>query len=98
MRRAGRHCGSPPQADSFRYSEPVLSRFPAFARFIETEGDAEVLMRLRRAESIGRPLGDQRFIAALETRTNRALEPEKRGRKPRSEADEGQLELNALMP
>ncbi len=33
---------------------PMLSRFPRFAEFIETEGDVATLMRLRRAESIGR--------------------------------------------
>ena len=38
--------------------------------------------RLRAAESIGRPLGDDRFVARLERITGRLLKPGKRGPKP----------------
>jgi len=76
------------QGDGITAVDPVLSRFPRFAEFVEAEGDEVALMRLRRAESIGRPLGDDRFIAALEARTKRALKPARPGPKPRADAGE----------
>jgi putative transposase len=66
---------------------PVLSRFPRFAEFIETEADPERLERLRRAESIGRPVGGEAFIRALEAGAKRSLRPGKRGRKPSPNLD-----------
>lgn len=77
---------------------PVRERFPDFAEFIATEADPGALARLRKAESIGRPLGDERFVAALEAETGRVLTPGKRGPKPKAEAVTGQLELNTLSP
>jgi putative transposase len=68
---------------------PVLERFPRFAEFIETPPDDAQFERLRRAESIGRPLGDDAFLADLEARTGRTLKPAKRGPKPRQETDDG---------
>jgi putative transposase len=44
--------------------------------------------RLRRAESIGRPLGDETFLARLETLTRRSLKPGKRGPKPSGRGDD----------
>ncbi len=41
-------------------------------------------LALRRAESIGRPLGDARFLDKLERRLDRPLKPQKRGRKPQA--------------
>jgi putative transposase len=62
---------------------PVLERYPCFADLVEGDPDDEAFVRLRRAESIGRPLGDDGFIARLEELTHRSLKPAKRGRKPR---------------
>ena len=42
----------------------------------------ELFGRLRRAETIGRPLGGEAFIAELERLTHRTLKPAKRGPKP----------------
>ena len=39
--------------------------------------------RLRNAESIGRPLGNRKFLDRLERKTRRVLRPAKRGPKPR---------------
>ena len=61
---------------------PVLDRYPDFAGFIEREPDEMAFQRLRRAECIGRPLGDDSFIGRLETLTRRTLKPGKRGPKP----------------
>jgi putative transposase len=77
---------------------PVLERYPRFADLIGAEPDAAAVARLRRAETIGRPLGDEGFLAALEARTGRALKPAKPGPKPASrEADANDL-FNALSP
>ena len=53
--------------------------------------------RLRRAETIGRPVGSAEFVAALERQSGRRLRPEKPGRKPAATAtSDGQL--SALSP
>jgi putative transposase len=67
---------------------PVLGRYPDFAAFIESAPDEAAFERLRRAESIGRPLGDDGFIARLEALTRRTLKPGKRGPKPRADEPE----------
>jgi putative transposase len=77
---------------------PVLDRFPRFAEFIETEADPERIDRLRRAESIGRPIGDEAFMRGLEAGAGRSLKPGKRGRKPSVKRDPEPGELNALSP
>jgi putative transposase len=46
-----------------------------------------MMARLRGAESVGRPLGTGKLIAAIERKTRRVLKPAKRGPKPRGEAD-----------
>src|SRR5882672_8361127 len=61
---------------------PVRDRFPRFAELLATEPEADLFARLRAAESVGRPLGNDRFVARLERLTGRALKPGKRGPKP----------------
>ena len=49
--------------------------------------DMEAMQRaLRRAESIGRPLGTESFLGKLEVKLNRQLKPAKRGPKPAGQA------------
>jgi putative transposase len=62
---------------------PVLARFSPFRDFLDEPADPEAVERLRAAESIGRPVGDKAFLARLERRTKRTLQPAKRGPKPR---------------
>jgi hypothetical protein len=55
---------------------PIRSRFPCFADLVASDQDAadlEPFARLRAAESIGRPLGDERFPARIERMTKRDL-------------------------
>jgi len=66
--------------------KPIRERFPQFADLIESEPEADLFDGLRAAETIGRPLGSDRFLARLERVTGRALKPGKRGPKP-SEAE-----------
>ncbi|MCK6454394.1 MAG: transposase [Alphaproteobacteria bacterium] len=63
----------------------VLERFPDFAGLIAAGEDEAMSDRLRRAECIGRPVGDERFLARIERRTGRTLKPGKRGPKPKKD-------------
>jgi len=67
---------------------PIKDRFPRFAELLASEPEADLFERLRAAESIGRPLGGDRFLARLERLTGRELKPGKRGPK-RQEAQGG---------
>ena len=71
----------------------VLDRFPDFAGFIEAEVAPDYFQRLRCAETIGRPLGDEDFIGALESATGRTLKAGKRGPKPKARPSAAQGEL-----
>jgi putative transposase len=66
---------------------PVLERYPRFADLIAMGPPPELFERLRRAETIGRPLGDEAFIAELERLTERSLKPGKRGPKPAAQGN-----------
>ena len=66
---------------------PVRERFPRFAKFIEQGEDEALSMALRRAETIGRPLGTAAFLKKLERKTGRSLRPAKRGPKPQADED-----------
>ena len=67
---------------------PIRERFPRFADLLASEPDLALFDRLRAAETIGRPLGNDRFLARVERLTGRALKPGKRGPKP-AEPDSG---------
>lgn len=71
--------------DGLTEREPVLSRYPDFAKLIELGEDEDLSQKLRQAETIGRPLGTDAFIARLERKTGRVLKPAKRGPRPTSE-------------
>ena len=84
--------------DGLTTVRPVLERYPRFADLLDAgllDGgpDADRFERLRLAETIGRPLGDEGFMARLETLTDRALRPAKRGRKP---AGKGRDEVGGI--
>jgi putative transposase len=68
--------------DGLTTIEPALSRFPRFADLLEGDENEAATERLRRAESIGRPLGSTAFLARLEKRFARPLVAKKRGPKP----------------
>jgi putative transposase len=64
---------------------PVLERVPDFASLLEQELPEEAAMELRRAETIGRPLGSNEFFDNLEARLGFDARPQRRGRKPKSQ-------------
>jgi len=61
---------------------PIRDRFPRFADLLAGEPEPELFARLRSAESVGRPLGNDGFLTRLERLTRRTLKPGKRGPKP----------------
>ena len=63
---------------------PARQRFARFADLVEGAEDREATARLRKGETVGRPVGGAAFLAALEARSGRRLAPLKRGPKPRS--------------
>jgi putative transposase len=68
--------------DGITALKPIRDRFPRFGDLLDTEPEADLFDRLRAAESVGRPLGDDRFLTRLERLTRRTLKPGKRGPKP----------------
>jgi len=63
--------------------KPVLDRVGDFAAFLAEPFDQDAAYaKLRRAETIGRPIGDPDWLRGLERRTGRRLAPLKRGPKP----------------
>jgi putative transposase len=69
--------------DGITARAPVKKLFPDFADLLASAPEADLFSRLREAESIGRPLGDDRFLARIERLTKRRLRPGKRGPKPK---------------
>ena len=62
---------------------PALDRVGDFGAFLDEAFDeALTYAPLRKAESIGRPVGAKDWLAAMEARTGRTLAPQKRGPKP----------------
>ena len=62
---------------------PVLERVGDFAQFLGEPFDEDAAYApLRRAETIGRPVGDTDWLKMLEKQTGRVLMAQKRGRKP----------------
>ncbi|MDQ0391787.1 hypothetical protein [Labrys monachus] len=55
---------------------------PRFADLLGPGPDEEGFARLRRAETIGRPLGDTGFPARIEAATGRTLAMARRGQRP----------------
>jgi putative transposase len=73
---------------------PVLERVGDFAAFLDRPFDEDAAFApLRRAETVGRPLGAQEWIRRLEREYQRTLLPAKRGPKPRERNDPKQNDL-----
>jgi len=75
----------PARGDGLTRTDPILARYPDFAAMIaQAQDDAAFVNALRRAETIGRPVGGEDFLKRLEAAAGRALAPGKRGRKPKT--------------
>jgi putative transposase len=71
--------------DGLTNRAPVLERYPDFAALIRAGEDEALSEKLRRAETIGRPLGNDAFLGKLERKYGRPLKPAKRGPKVEEE-------------
>ena len=69
--------------DGLTAVERVRGLFPDFAAMLAAGEDAAMAQRLRSAETIGRPIGGEAFLGALEKASGRTLAPAKRGPKPK---------------
>jgi len=78
---------------------PVLERVGNFREFITTPFDEEAaFLPLRRAETIGRPIGSEEWIRQLEQQFDRPLAPRPRGPKPRAHLAEQAGLFSKLSP
>jgi putative transposase len=67
---------------------PALERVGDFAAFLDEDFDeALTYAALRKAESVGRPVGSAEWLADMEARLGRPLAPQKRGPKPKAVAE-----------
>jgi len=71
----------PARRDGITETGPVLERVPDFAALLRTGEDEALSDALRKAESIGRPLGDSAFLDRVEALLGRDPKPGKRGPK-----------------
>ncbi|AHE55153.1 hypothetical protein NX02_17380 [Sphingomonas sanxanigenens DSM 19645 = NX02] len=64
---------------------PALARVGNFAAFLEQPfDDAISYAALRKAETVGRPIGSPEWLDDMEARTGLQLKPRKRGPKPKA--------------
>jgi putative transposase len=73
--------------ESDRYVDvaPALERVGDFSAFLgEAFDEAAAYSGLRKAESVGRPVGSKSWLAEMEARTGLTLAPAKRGPKPKA--------------
>lgn len=86
-------------ADGVTDAAGLLARVPDIAEQIAAGEDEAASHRLRRAETIGRPLGAEAFLAGLEAASGRTLRPARRGPKPKTGPGAEQKALfSALSP
>lgn len=71
----------PAIGDGLTETAPVLERVGDFAGLLRLGEDDAMSAALRRAETIGRPLGDEAFMAQIEAVSGRDVRPAKRGPK-----------------
>ena len=74
------------RSDAFVDVAPALERVGDFAAFLgESFDEATTYAALRKAESVGRPVGSKQWLADMEAKTGLTLAPGKRGPKPKVE-------------
>ena len=70
------------EADGVTTTGPLKRRFPGLAGLLEADARDEAAHdRLRRAESVGRPIGSPAFLKQVEAALGRSVAARKRGRK-----------------
>jgi putative transposase len=64
--------------------QPMLDRVSDWRNYLNESEDRGDLSHIRKHARTGRPLGDNRFVNAMEAKTGRILRPMKPGRKPKA--------------
>ncbi|MES9856620.1 MAG: hypothetical protein ABW166_08475 [Sedimenticola sp.] len=59
--------------------KPVLERLPDFAALLESGEDEAISQQIRKAETIGRPIGSPEWLDGLEKRLGRIVRAGKLG-------------------
>lgn len=73
------------RSDRFVDVAPALARVGDFATFLDEPFDEmATYAALRKAESVGRPVGSKDWLAQMEARTGLTLAPRKRGPAPKA--------------
>ena len=70
---------NPEKGDGITDTAPVLDRVGNMAGLLRSSEDEALSMALRRAETVGRPLGNDAFMAHIEALSGRDVRPGKRG-------------------
>ncbi len=70
--------------DGITATQAVLSRYPDFALLLAAGENEEMSSRLRKAEQVGRPMGDAAFLDRLENVSGRTFTRGRPGPKPRT--------------
>ncbi|HKA80414.1 MAG TPA: transposase [Xanthobacteraceae bacterium] len=65
---------------------PLIRRIGRFSDLLAAEPDPAAVARLKAAQTIGRPVGSDDFIALLEQQLGRSLRPQKPGRKAKPQS------------
>ena len=74
------------ECDGIVVVAPALDRVGDFAAFLSEDFDeAMTYAALRKAESVGRPVGSKEWLAEMEALTGVVLAPGKRGTKPKGD-------------
>jgi putative transposase len=81
----------PARKDGLTETAPVLARIPDIAGLIAQADDDEKTTALRRAESTGRPIGNEAFLDRITSLLGRNPKPARPGPKPKDE-------ISALSP
>ncbi len=72
---------APARGDGVTDTVPVATRFPDLANLLASGEDEAMSVALRRAESIGRPVGDRNFLERIGNETGREIARRKPGPK-----------------
>lgn len=70
------------QDDTLTTTLPMLQRVGNWQNYLDVSDHSDTLQKLRQHARTGRPLGDGAFVARLEQRVGRPLQPKKVGRRP----------------
>jgi putative transposase len=76
----------PAKGDGLTKTAPVLERVGDFAALLRNGEDETLSLALRKAESVGRPLGDGAFMKLIEETSGRDARPGRRGRPKKRDA------------